>query len=266
MRAFSLLFMGIAGLLGGCPPAGVEYGYDPNSVYRGLGLEKNPVQIGAQAVAVVTTVPLSSIRSGAHGRVVLNFGDGSPEQSVTLGVAPSSSKYRVLATGEVTQQTRAVYTYPRAGTFTIAVAVFKDIYGYGERLDGGGTASVTVVPLLPPAPLAPTPTAAPAPVTPAPATPVPVTPAPQTPAPQTPQPVTPAPATPAPVTPAPATPVPVTPAPQTPAPATPTPVPPTPVPSTPQPPTPVPTPTFFDPPDPTPRPSETPGNFIDPPD
>ena len=231
LRAFSLLFMGIAGLLGGCPPAGVEYGYDPNSVYRGLGLEKNPVQIGAQAVAVVTTVPLSSIRSGAHGRVVLNFGDGSPEQSVTLGVAPSSSKYRVLATGEVTQQTRAVYTYPRAGTFTIAVAVFKDIYGYGERLDGGGTASVTVVPLLPPVPLAPTPTAAPAPVTPAPATPVPVTPAPQTPAP-----------------------------------ATPTPVPPTPVPSTPQPPTPVPTPTFFDPPDPTPRPSETPGNFIDPPD
>ena len=118
---------------------------------------ENPVQIGAQAVAVVTTVPLSSIRSGAHGRVVLNFGDGSPEQSVTLESPPSSSKYRVLATGEVTQQTRAVYTYPRAGTFTIAVAVFKDIYGYGERLDGGGTASVTVVPLLPPAPLAPTP-------------------------------------------------------------------------------------------------------------
>lgn len=290
LRVFPIVFMGIAGLLGGCPPAGVS-GYDPNSVFRGLTLEKSPVGVGDEVGAIVKTVPLAEFSSHARGRIVVNFGDDGParEQQAVLPAQPSGAgKYRVQATGDGTVAARLAYRYGRAGTFTVTAMVYKDIYGYGEKVDGGATASITVVappgnpgpaPTSAPNPPAPIPTAAPQPGgTPVPATPQPATPAPQTPVPVTPQPVTPAPqtppptggsVTPQPVTPTPATPVPATPTPATPIPVTPapvTPAPATPVPPTPVPPTPTPQPTFFDPPDPTPRPSETPGDFQDDPD
>lgn len=269
--------MGIAGLLGGCPPA--PDGYYRNALFRGLTLEKSSVGVGDEVGAIVATVPLAEFRPGARGRVVVNFGDGGPaadqQANLSTGVV-SGGKYRVLATGGGKFATRLAYRYGRTGTFTVTATVYEDLFGYGERVDGGATASITVLTASQPGP-APTPApnppapATPIPVTPAPQTPQPVTPAPVTPAPQTPAPMTPVPATPAPVTPAPATPVPQTPTPVTPIPATPqpaTPVPPTPTPvlPTPVPATPTPQPTFFDPPDPTPRPTETPGDFVDDPD
>lgn len=242
LRVFPIVFMGIAVLLGGCPPARVPYG--PNFLYRGFGLDRSNANVGEKVVAVVMTKPFASqYLQRAH--CVFTFGDGTALESVAIGDGRGSTKYHTLATGD--QETRREHTFAAVGTFMVTAQVYLKEYGDPERLDGQGTASVTISV----SPQLPTPTAAPAPVT-----SQPVTPAPATPIPQTPAPVTPVPVTPTPATPAPQTPQPVTPAPVTPQPAPPTPVPPTPTP----------VPTFFDPPDPTPRPTETPGNFVDDPE